>query len=154
MITLAERISSFINAQGHLTETDASNENATAVRFRSRGLKYTAWTMRGDDTYIQLSCAMSLEPGIIFDAPLLRALWDCQEQYKCVKFALEDDSQLFVCSVEAFFAEPDGYQPTFWRAVGVIETALYAGLSEIRTKHSAKAAADKFIEELSQGGPR
>jgi hypothetical protein len=81
-------------------------------------------------------------------------LWDCQEHFKCIKFALENDGQLFVSSVEAFLAEPDGYQLTFWRSVGVIETALNAGMSEIRTKHSAKAAADKFIEELSQGGAR
>jgi hypothetical protein len=152
--TLAERVSAFINAEGHMTEIDISNENATAVRFRTRGLKFVAWTMRDDDAYLQLSCAMTIEPDVIFDAPLLRALWQCQESFKCVKFSLEHGSTLFVCSVEAFIGEPEGYQSTFWRSVGVIGSALDAGMSEIYTKHSAKAAADKFIEELTQGSTR
>ncbi len=57
-----------------------------------------------------------------------------------------------MCSVEAFFAGPDGYQPTFWRSVDVIESAVNEAMSHIWAKHSAKAAADKFIEEWSQGG--
>ena len=151
MSTLAERVSAFINAQGHLTETDTSNDNAAAVRFRSRGLAYTAWTMNDDDTYLQLSCAMTLQPDVAFDAPLLRTLWECQERFKCVKFSLEHDDMLFVCSVEAFFAGPDGYQPTFWRSVSVIESAINEAMRNIWAKQSVKAAADKFIEELSQG---
>jgi len=108
--------------------------------------------MHDDDTFLQLSCAMVLEP-VIFDAPLLRALWDCQNGFKSVKFSIERDSSLFVCSVEAFFAEPEGYQATFWRSISVIETALHAGLNEIG-KCSTKSAAKKFIEGLSQGGAR
>jgi hypothetical protein len=152
--SLAQRVSAFINAEGHSTQIDTSNDGATAIRFRSRGLKFTAWVTRDDDAYLQLSCAMVVDDGVLYDAPLLRALWDCQERFKCVKFSLENNGQLFVCSVEAFFAGPDGYQPVFWRSIGVIETALYAGLEEIRTKHSAKVAADKFLEELSNGGAR
>lgn len=151
MSTLAERVSAFINAQGHLTDIDTRNDKATAVRFRSRGLAFTAWTMNDDDSYLQLSCAMTLLPDVAFDAPLLRALWECQEHFKCVKFSLEHGDTLFVCSVEAFFDGPDGYQPTFWRSVGVIESAMNEAMTHIWTKHSAKAAADKFIEELSQG---
>ena len=152
MKTLADRVSGFINAEGHLTQTDTSNENVTGIRFSSCGLQYTAWSMHDDDTFLQLSCAMVLE-RVIFDAPLLRALWDCQAAFKCVKVSLERDSTLFVCSVEAFFAEPVGYQPTFWRSISVIEAALRAGLDEIG-KFSTKSVADKFIEGLSQGGAR
>jgi hypothetical protein len=149
--TLAERVSAFINAQGHLTQVNTSNDKATAVRFRSRGLAYTVWTMNDDNAYLQLSCAITLQPGVTFDIPLLRALCECQEHFKCVKFSLEHDDTLFVCSVEAFFAEPDGYQPTFWRSVAVIESAVNKAMTHIWAKHSVKAAADKFIEELSQG---
>jgi hypothetical protein len=151
--TLADRVSAFINAEGHLTQTDTSNKNATGIGFSSRGLKYTAWSMHDDDTFLQLSCAMGLE-AVVFDAPLLRALWDCQAGFKSVKFSLERDSTLFICSVEAFFAGPEGYQPTFWRSVSVIETALHAGLNEIGKYSSTKSAAEKFMEELSQGDAR
>lgn len=152
MKTLADRVSAFINAEGHLTQTDTSNEHVTGIGFNSRGLKYTAWCMHDDDTFLQLSCAMGLEP-VVFDAPLLRALWDCQAGFKSVKFSLEHDSTLFVCSVEAFFAGPEGYQPTFWRSISVIDTALRAGLNEIG-KYSTKSAAEKFMQELSQGNAR
>jgi hypothetical protein len=150
--TLADRVSAFINAEGHLTQTDTSNEHVTGIGFSSRGLKYTAWCMHNDDAFLQLSCAMRLEP-VVFDAPLLRALWDCQAGLKSVKFSFERDSTLFVCSVEAFFAEPEGYQSTFWRSISVIEAALHAGLNEIG-KYSTKSAAEKFMEELSQGNAR
>jgi hypothetical protein len=149
--TLAANVSAFLEAEGHLTRIDTPNETATAVRFRTRGLKFTVWVLANDDGYLQLSYAMSLEAGIVFDAPLLRALWNRQERIKCVKFSLEDDDKLFVCSTETFFATPDGYQATFWRSVGVIETALYEGLSDIRAKHSAQSAAQKFIAEFSHG---
>lgn len=152
MNTLAERLSAFISAEGHATEVD-TNDDGTAVRFRSRGLKYMAWTMSGDDAYLQLSCAMTLEPGVMLDAPLLQALFECQDRFKCVKFSFHRERTLFVCAVETFFTGPDGFQPTFWRSIGVIETALDAGMSEIQ-KHSTKLAADKFIEELSQGSAR
>ena len=150
MNTLAGRLSAFINAEGHVTELDINDNGTTAVRFRSRGLKYRAWTISGDDAYLQLACAMTLEPGVIFDASLLRALLECQDRFKCVKFSLEREDTLLICAVELFFVEPDGYQSTFWRSIGVIETAAYAGLDVIRN-HSTKLAADKFIEELSQG---
>ena len=151
MSTLPERVSAFINAQGHVTAIDIRNDKATAVRYRSRGLAFTAWTMNDDDTYLQLSCAMTLLPDVAFDAPLLRTLWECQEHFKCVKFSLEHEDALFVCSVESFFVDPDGYQPTFWRSVGAIESAVKEAMTHIWAKHSAKAAADKFIEEFSQG---
>jgi hypothetical protein len=141
--TLAERVSAFINAQGHLTETNTSNAKATAVRFRSRGLAYTAWTMNDDDAYLQLSCAMTLQPGVTFDVPLLRTLWECQEHFKCAKFSLEHEDTLFVCSVELFFAGPDGYQPTFWRSVGVIESAVKEPMTKIWAKHLPKPPAQK-----------
>ena len=152
MNTLAGRLSAFISAEGHITEVDTS-DNGTTVRFRSRGLKYAAWTMSGDDTYLQLSCAMTLEPGIIFDAPLLRALFECQDSFKCVKLSIQREGTLLVSAVEFFFTEPDGYQSTFWRSIGVIESAAYAGLNEIRNQ-STRLAADKFIEDLSQGNAR
>jgi hypothetical protein len=150
--TLAGRLSAFISAEGHIAEVDTS-DNGTAVRFRSRGLRYVAWTMGGDDAYLQLSCAMTLEPGIIFDAPLLSALLECQHSFKCVKLSVQREGTLLVSAVESFFTEPDGYQSTFWRSIGVIESAAYAALDVIRNR-STKLAADKFIEELSQGNAR
>ena len=96
---------------------------------------------------------MTLEPGIIFDAPLLRALFECQDSFKCVKLSIQREETLLVSAVESFFAEPDGYESTFWRSIGVIEAAAYAGLDVIRN-HGTKLAADKFIEELSQGNAR
>src|SRR5450755_190859 len=150
--TLGGRLSAFISAEGHIAEVDTS-DNGTAVRFRSRGLKYVAWTMGGDDAYLQLSCAMTLEPGIIFDAPLLRALLECQDGFKCVKLSIQREGTLLVSAVESFFTEPDGYESTFWRSIGVIESAAYAGLSEIRNQ-STKLAANKFIDELCQGSAR
>lgn len=150
MITLAERVIAFINSEGHLTES-VSSDNSTNVRFRSRGLNFTATTLYGDEGYLQLSCGMTLAPDVNFTAGLLRALWDCQERFKCVKFSLTADETVFVCSLESYFPELDGFQPTFWRAVSTIDSALNAGLNEIRTNNSVKAAADKFIEEFSQG---
>jgi hypothetical protein len=150
--TLAERLSAFVSAEGHMTEVD-TNDNGTAVRFRSRGLKYVAWTISGDDGYLQLSCAMTLEPGIIFDAPLLRALLECQDSFKCIKLSIQREGTLLVSAVESFFIEPDGYESAFWRSIGVIESAAYAGLDVIRNR-STKLAADKFIDELSQGRAR
>lgn len=55
---------------------------------------------------------------------------------------------------ETFFAKPDGYRPVFWRSIGMIETAVFAGLEEIRTTHSVKAAADTFSQGLTNGGAR
>jgi hypothetical protein len=151
--TLAGRLSAFISAEGHIAELDTNDDGTAAVRFRSHGLKYRALTMSGDDAYLQLACAMTLEPDVIFDASLLRALFQCQDHFKCAKFSVEREDTLLICAVELFFSEPDGYQSTFWRSIGVIESALYAGLDVVRN-HSTKLAADKFIEELSQGNAR
>ena len=152
MNTLAERLSAFVSTEGHMTEID-TNDNGTAVRFRSRGLKYVAWTISRDDGYLQLSCAMTLESDIIFDAPLLRALFECQDSFKCVKLSIQREGTLLVSAVESFFTEPDGYESTFWRSIGVIESAAYAGLDVIRNQ-STKLAANKFIDELCQGSAR
>jgi hypothetical protein len=106
--TLAERRSAFISAEGHVTELDTNDNGTTAVRFRSRGLKYMASTISADDAYLQLSCAMTLEPDIIFDAPLLRALLECQDGFKCAKLSIQREGTLLVSAVELFFADPDG----------------------------------------------
>ncbi len=86
--------SAFINAQGRRTETNTSNDT------HRRSLPLTrprvAWTMKDDDACLQLSCAMTLQSDVAFDAPLLRALWECQERFKCVKFSLEHQDTLCI----------------------------------------------------------
>ena len=153
VIALSERVSAFIKSEGHVTE-DTILDDSTITGFRSRGLNFSARTLANDDGFLELSCTMSLESRIEFTAGLLRALWDCQGRFKCVKFGIDEDATAFTCAIESYFAEPDGYQPTFWRSISTIEAALHAGLREIRTRPTAKAAAQKFIEEFTRGDAR
>lgn len=147
MKTLAERVNAFINAEGHVTKTDTLHEIPTGINRSSRGPKYTTWSMHDDDTFLQLSCAMALEP-VIFNAPLLRALWNCQAVFKASNSPSNTAARFSFVRLRPSLRSLKDTSPVFWRSISIhakmLETAGLATKTDSGNLHF-KCEGDRYV---------
>lgn len=155
MSTYAQRVSAFIEGQGHATTLESPDDgNVTYIRFRTRGRGFTAVTNEADTGFILITTAERFPAPLEADAATYAILLAIQDRLKCVKLAFSEDRRSVIVNVELFFDGEDGYQPTFWRSVSVLETAVYDAARDVQKNAEVKLAADRFVDDVLRGNDR
>lgn len=153
MNQFAQHVTAYIESQGHKTDTYAEDGSSlSSIRFRTRGSWFSLLVDEDDRGFVQLSCSYPLPEHVTADAVAMDILLRAQDRVKCVKFSAIDERRRLVGNVELLLPEGDAVERVFWRAVGMVESAMRETINELRNTVPARSAAEKFIAEFTTGG--
>jgi hypothetical protein len=151
---LRSEVCAFLRSEGHEPTLTVSGPEGDYghVRFRARGNRYVVHTIEDDQQFLHLTASFEFPMWRLDSAAASEALFEAQRRLKVIKFSLGRNGESVTIHAEQFTSHPPTsmhYRIAFWRAIDAIDEALEAILPRLRVLDSPRAAAHRFIDELT-----
>lgn len=151
---LRSEVCAFLRSEGHEPTLTVSGPEGDYghIRFRARGNRYVAHTIEDDVQFLHLTASFEFPIWRLDAAAVAEMLFDAQRRLKVVKFSLSRNGDAVTVHAEQFNPHSPAsmhYRIVFWRAIDAIDEALEALVPRLRILDCPRAAAHRFIDELT-----
>lgn len=151
---LRSDVCAFLRSEGHEPTLSVSGPEGDYghIRFRARGNRYVVHTIEDDAQFLHLTASFEFPVWRLESGSVAEMLFDAQRRLKVVKFSLGRNGDSVTVHAEQFVPHAPAsmhYRVAFWRAVDAIDEALESIIPRLRVLDSPRAAAHRFIDELT-----